>query len=123
MLYTDAMLGNANRFEPGPMEKQTHQDPGQMLLEIHRWPLLRIYHLKYMFFLYVYLCLCTCVCRDSYVGLWIKTMILEKSFVSFAALPVLGFWNKACLSFRHHGVQRRVGLTSQIVCMPSQAIK
>lgn len=41
---------NANRFEPGPTEKQTHQDPGQVLLDTHRWPLLRIYHLKYMFF-------------------------------------------------------------------------
>lgn len=49
--------------------------------------------------------------------------LIQKSVVSFADLPVLGFWNKACLRFRHHGVQRRVGLTSQIVCMPSQAIR
>lgn len=68
MFYTEAMLGNANRFEPGPMEKQTHQDPGQMLLEIHRWPLLRIYHLKYMFFsvcvpMSVHVCMQGFICR------------------------------------------------------------
>lgn len=56
-----------------------------------------------------------------------EKIILEKqipgSLVSFADLAFSRFWNKACLSFRHHDVQRRVGLASQTVCMPSQAIK
>ena len=65
MFYTESMLGNGNRSEPGPMDTK---ERSQVLLEIHRWPLSRALRFQMCVERRMSRCTCVsvCVCVRAY---------------------------------------------------------
>lgn len=63
VFYTESMLGNGNRFEPGPMDTK---ERGQVLLEFHRWLLSRALRFQMCVEKRLPRCTCVSVCVHVY---------------------------------------------------------